>query len=87
MALIIYSLCSWTSFICLWMLLKSYFLTKSKILLWSSLCFSGLFINNILLIIDGFTGPKINLLTLRSTISLISFMFLLFGLIWEEEPI
>ena len=86
MALIIYLLCTLTSFICAWMLLKSYITTKSKILLWSSLCFMTLFVSNIFLVIDALTGPEINLLTLRLIISLIALLFLLFGLIWEDDP-
>lgn len=85
MALLIYFLCTLTSLMCAWMLLKRYFYIKLKILLWSGLCFTGLFISNIFLMIDALTGPGIDLSTVRLMIGLISLVFLLFGLIWEDN--
>jgi len=86
MALIIYLLCTLTSFACSYMLLRNYFSIQSKILLWSGLCFVGLFVNNLFLIIDALTGPGVDLLTVRLALSFISLLFLLFGLIWEDNP-
>jgi hypothetical protein len=55
-------------------------------LLWSTLCFIGLAINNILLVVDlVITGPTVDLQWLRSLAAGIAFVTLLIGLIWESR--
>jgi hypothetical protein len=55
-------------------------------LLWSTLCFIGLAINNILLVVDlVITGPTVDLQWLRSLAAGIAFTTLLIGLIWESR--
>lgn len=87
MALVIYFICTLTSLVCAWMLLRGYFISRAKILLWSGLCFSGLCVSNFFLIIDSLTGPEVNLLAIRLVLGLISLFFLIFGLIWDDDPI
>lgn len=87
MAGIIYTLCTITAFACAWMLLKNYMKQKHRILLWGGLCFSGLFINNLLLVIDRLVLPNIDLSMFRLITGLISLLFLIYGLIWEEDKI
>ena len=86
MAKLIYSLCTLTSFMCAWLLLRSYLRTKSKLLFWSGLCFVGLTVNNVLLVLDRIVFPTSPDLSIwRLTAALTSLILLLYGLIYEEK--
>lgn len=85
MAGVIYMLCALTAFACAWMLLRSYFLHHHRLLLWSGLCFAGMFLSNFLLVVDKLIFPEIDLSTLRLLTGLVAFLLLLYGLIWEGE--
>lgn len=79
----IYSLCALTSLACAVLLLRSYMRSRSRLLLWSGLCFSGLTLNNVLVILDKIIFPSMDLSTLRLAAGLFSLLLMLFGLIWE----
>ena len=51
----------------------------------SAICFGGLFLNNVLLIIDVRTGSTLNLAVWRTIPALIGIVALLYGLIWESD--
>ncbi|GAB2842584.1 hypothetical protein GCM10027277_07240 [Pseudoduganella ginsengisoli] len=87
MATVIYLLCAATAFACAWLLLRSYRRTRHRLLLWSGLCFSGLVVNNILLILDRivFPEPEMDLTTWRLASALLALLPLLYGLIWEDD--
>jgi Family of unknown function (DUF5985) len=80
-----YLLCVLTSVVCALLLIRSYRKTGDRLLLWSSLCFVGLALNNVLLFVDRFVLPSINLELLRSGSALLALLLLLFGLIWEAR--
>lgn len=80
----VYTLCALTSFSCALLLFRGYCRRPSQLLLWSSVCFIGLFINNILLLIDLLLGPNYDLNTIRLATALISSSLLVFGFIWDE---
>lgn len=85
MAKIIYLLCTLTSLACAWLLLRGYFATRSRLLFWSGLCFVGLTLNNVLLVLDKLVFPDVDLSTLRLVSALVALLLILYGLIWEEE--
>lgn len=86
MAPVIYALCAFTSMLCAWLLLRSYRHNGVRLLFWSGLCFAGLSVNNILLVIDRVVFPHaVDLTTWRLVTALIALLPLLYGLIWEEE--
>jgi hypothetical protein len=85
MAAVIYTLCALTSFLCAWLILRSYRRNRVRLLLWSGLCFSGLFVNNVILVMDRLVVPHVDLSMIRMGSSLAAVVLLLFGLIWEEE--
>jgi hydrogenase/urease accessory protein HupE len=85
MAGTVYVLCAATSFLCAWLLLRSYLRTRSRLLLWSSLCFIGLAANNALLVIDLVLVPTVDLSLVRSVLALVALLLLLFGLVWESR--
>lgn len=85
MTAIIYTLCTITALISAVLLLRSYFSSRYRLLLWSGISFIGLFMNNLFLIIDRFIFPATDLSTCRLLIGLIAILPLLYGLVWEED--
>lgn len=83
MADLVYILCGLTSLVCAVLLLRSYIRVKSRILLWSGLCFTALFLNNTLLFADAIIFPDVYLLPWRHVMILAGAALLLYGLIWE----
>lgn len=85
MAGIVYGLCAISAFICAWLLLQAYRANRYKIVLWGGLCFLGLTLTNILLILDKTTPDRIDLTSWRLSVELISILILLYGLIWDMD--
>jgi hypothetical protein len=85
MAAVIYSLCSLTCLACFGFLWRGWRASRSRLLLWSALCFAGLTVNNLLLVADKLVLPQVDLSTWRLAVALVALLLLLFGLIWEEE--
>jgi hypothetical protein len=86
MAVTIYLLCTLTSLACAWLLLVSYRRTGHRLLFWSSLCFVGMTINNVLLTLDKVVFPtQVDLLPWRLASALAAVALLLFGLIYEKD--
>jgi hypothetical protein len=85
---LVYLLCALTSIACGVMLFLGYRRTRARFLLWSSLCFLGLMINNVMLFLDKdkFIFASIDLSqTLRGLPALAGLMLLMYGLIWDVE--
>jgi hypothetical protein len=85
MANVVYSLCALTSIICAVLLIQGFLRTKTRLLLWSSLCFVGLVVNNLLLVVDRIFVPDVDLYTIRSFSALVALTLLAYGLIWESK--
>lgn len=81
----IYGLCAATSAVCAGMLLGAFRQNRYRLLLWSGLCFVGLALNNVVLVLDKVIFPDVDLASLRLLVALISMMILLYGLIWDTE--
>lgn len=74
-----------TSLACTVLLFRSYFASRTGILLWAALCFVGLSINSLVLFIDVVVLPEVDLRILRLTASLAGMLFLIFGFIRETD--
>jgi len=85
LASIVYILCALTSILCLVLLWRGYRKSKAKLLLWSALCFAGLALDNVLVVVDLLLMPEVDLLWARQVATLASVMLLLLGFIWEAE--
>jgi hypothetical protein len=85
MAVLVYSLCALTAMLCSGLLLRSFSKSKFRLLLWSGLCFAGLSLNNLILIVDRIFYPGIDLSQGRLLIALVAMLPLLYGLIWDDE--
>ena len=85
MASILYVMCAATALACALLMWRSYRATRHRLLFWCCLCFSGMFLSNVLLIIDRLIVPETDLLTVRLGASLVALLPLLYGLILEDE--
>jgi len=84
-ATVVYLLCFTTSSACAYLLARSYARTRARLLLWSSLCFVFLALNNLLLVVDLLLLPQIDMQLERLLLSLAGVGVLLFGFIWDLE--
>jgi hypothetical protein len=81
----VYLLCAATSAACAALLLRAYRRQRTRLLLWSSLCFVLLAVNNTLLFVDLSVATAVDLSLWRSVTALAGVSVLLFGLIWESR--
>lgn len=81
----IYLLCVATSMLCAYLLARAYRRARSKLLVWSSLCFAFLAVNNLLLALDVLVLPvEIDLTMPRVFTTLLAVSVMLYGFIWES---
>jgi hypothetical protein len=86
MANAVYILCALTSLVCAVLLVRSFRANRTRLLLWSSVCFAGLFVNNVLLVIDAnVPNDVLDLGLARVLTALVSVLALLVGLIWNAR--
>ena len=83
MAEAVYFLCALTSVLCAAMLYRGYRTHGTMLLFWSSLCFTGLALNNILTFVDLVMIPDMDLGLWRTAIAIASLVVLVYGLLWE----
>jgi hypothetical protein len=81
----VYLLCAATCLLCAVMLFRGYKRTGVRLLFWSSLCFVGLMLDNVMLYADEQVSPDVSLVIWRKVPGLIALMLLLFGLVWESK--
>jgi hypothetical protein len=84
MAEAVYVLCALTSLACAILLTRGYLKTRVRLLLWSSVCFTGLALNNILLFVDLVLVPELDLSLIRQIPAAIGLFALVAALIWER---
>ncbi|HYR27332.1 MAG TPA: DUF5985 family protein [Thermoanaerobaculia bacterium] len=82
---IVYILCAATSAVCAGLLVRGYRRSGARLLFWSALCFIGLAVNNLVLIIDVRIVPDMDLATFRLLPALAGVILLVYGLIWETR--
>ena len=82
---VVYSLCALTSLACAILLVRSWLSTRAKLLAWSSACFVGFTINNILLVLDFvFYKSEVDLSLARAVTAFLSVLALVVGLVWSS---
>jgi hypothetical protein len=81
----VYLLCAATSIVCGVLLLRGYHVSKTQLLFWASLCFLGLAINNVMLLIDLIILPAVDLFWWRTLPAIGGMAILLCGLIWQSR--
>jgi hypothetical protein len=85
MASLLYGLSALAAPLCAVLLLRAYRGSGNSLLLWSGLCFCGLMISNVILLVDKLVVPEANLLPLRLCVTALSMLLLLYGLIYRSE--
>jgi hypothetical protein len=81
----VYLLCALTSVFCAGLLIRNYRRSRVGLLLWSSFCFVGLALNNVLLFLDLIVIPQSDLSMWRTAAAVAGMALMAFGLIWEAK--
>ncbi len=84
-AQVVYLLCAVTSVACAVLLVRSYLAARTRLLLWSSLCFAGLALNNTALFLDSVIALPSGFVVFRTAVALAAVCLLIYGLIWEAH--
>lgn len=83
---LVYFLCLATSAVCAGLLVRGYLRSRTRILLWSAICFALLALNNLIAVLDLVLIPDgIDLRLERIAISFAAVLILLYGFIWETD--
>ncbi|MCK6593270.1 MAG: DUF5985 family protein, partial [Polyangiaceae bacterium] len=81
----VHILCALTSIAGATLLIRGYFASRVRLLLWSSVCFIGLALNNVMLVLDELVFPNMDLSIPRATPALFGLVALIYGLVWDAE--
>jgi hypothetical protein len=81
---IVYALCALTSLLCAGLLLRAYVASRARVLWWSGLCFCGLTVANVFLILDKVVFPDIDFQPWRLGMTLLALLLLLYGLLYAD---
>lgn len=83
---VVYALGAIVAALCALLLLRGFARTRTRLLLWSGLCFSGLSASNAVLFVDLILLPNsISLYPWRLALAAASMLLLVYGLIMESE--
>jgi hypothetical protein len=85
MAETVYVLCGITSSVCAFLLFRGFMANGVRLLLWAAVCFTGLALNNVLLVVDLVVVPEVDLSIWRSSIALGAMLLLVFGQVSESS--
>lgn len=86
MAGAVYILCALTALGCALLLLRGYYRSRVRLLLWCGIFFAALTLENVILFVDlVVTGPAIDLSLWRTSLALAGTLLLLYGLIWDVK--
>lgn len=81
---VVYVLCALTSVAAAVLLARGYRQSRTRLLLWSSLCFAGLALSNVMLLLDlTVFGSTLELLIVRQIPTVLGMALLLYGLVWD----
>jgi len=85
MADIVFALCALTSLVCAFLLWRGYRRSRAPLLFWSSLCFTGLWLNNVMLIVDLRVFPEVDLAVWRTLPAIIGVALFLYGMATDKS--
>jgi fluoride ion exporter CrcB/FEX len=71
--------------LCALLLLRAYARVRQRLLLWSGLCFAGLTLSNVLVVVDLAVVPEFSMYAWRLAVAAVSLLLLLYGLIFESD--
>jgi hypothetical protein len=79
----VYLLCAATALISGGLLFRGFRRSATRLLLWCSLFFLALALENLILFYDLIIVPDIDLFAVRTSVALVGVILLLVGLIWD----
>ncbi|MET0536234.1 MAG: DUF5985 family protein [Steroidobacter sp.] len=82
---LVYLLGTLVTALCAVLLLRGFARSRSRLLLWSGLCFSGLTLSNALLFVDLQVYPELDLYMWRLGTAAAAMSLLVYGLVFESE--
>lgn len=82
---LVYMFCFITCAVCAVLLVRSWFKTRTRLLLWVAISFTFLAVNNFFLFADTTLLPDVDLSSFRVLSAVIGVSILIFGLVWEAE--
>lgn len=82
---VVYGLCAVTAAACAALLWRGWRRTRVRLLLWTCVCFCGLALNNLMLIVDTVVLPDVDLAIPRLLPALAGVLALLYGMIWDSR--
>jgi hypothetical protein len=85
LASLVYLLGALVTVLCSVLLLRGYARSRSRLLLWSGLCFLGLTVSNALLFLDLSLLPEVDLYMWRLGSAAAAMLLLVYGLVFESE--
>lgn len=83
--ILVYVLCIGAGGVCAYLLLRGYWRSGTRLLLWSGICFAFLSLNSLAVLLEIVIYPSTDLRGLRSLASLAAVATMVFGLVWETE--
>lgn len=84
MSSVVYLLCAITSILCAALLYFNYRQNKTRLIFWCAVCFCGLALNNILLVVDLLlTPPSFDLIVFRAIPAALGLGVLATGFAWD----
>ena len=81
----VYTSCAVTASVTATMLLRAWRNTGTAMLFWSGLCFVGLAVSNVVVLVDLLLVPQLDLRWLRSATGLLAVSLLIYGLLLEDR--
>ena len=85
MGAVVYVLCALTAFACAVMLGRAYARSREPFLLWATVCFAALAVNNVILYIDiVVVTTTMDLSIPRGLVALTGISVLVYGLVWKD---
>lgn len=81
----VYILCAVAGTLCAGLLARAYARTPSRLLLWSSVCFTALAVNALLVVVDNLLVPETDLRITRLIVAGVGVLTLLWALITESN--
>jgi hypothetical protein len=85
MSTLIYILCTATALLCTVLLFRGFRRSGVRLLFWSGLCFAGLTIENLLLLLDRTIWASTNDIPWRRYVALLGLLPLLYAMVWEKK--
>ena len=82
---LVYMFCFIACAICAGLLVRSWFKTRTRLLLWTAIGFSLLAVNNFFLFADMTLFPQHDLAAFRVGSAILAILTMIVGLIWEAE--